>query len=407
MVPVSISYLCEMRQVIRFFLTLSVLFVVLGLCAQSPTELRNKREKLLRDLERTTERLNATKKQRSAAIGRLNLLQRQIEQRRELINTLNQEIELTDVRIALNQDFYQSLHRDLEDMRLEYGETLRAMDRNRLTQGWLVFIFSADGINDVFRRFQYLRQYQEYRRRQSRLIRDTQVSLDEKSQELSLQREEKTRLLTVAEEQGGELDKALSTQTSLVDELTGAEKKLFERVSRQESEAQQLEKAIAAAITDEMAAARRREERTAPAGGNAPPPAPDIGGDFSNFRGRLPWPAAGDVVKSFGRQPHPMVPSVTITNGGIDIEAGRSARVQAVFPGIVLGTPLIPGYRQTVMVKHGNYYTVYSNLDRILLQAGDEVEAGTTVGFTSPAGDALHFELWRGKDRQDPKRWLN
>ncbi|MEL6276024.1 MAG: M23 family metallopeptidase [Bacteroidota bacterium] len=109
----------------------------------------------------------------------------------------------------------------------------------------------------------------------------------------------------------------------------------------------------------------------------------------------------------FGRQPHPRVPSVTINNGGIDIDGGRGARVQAVFAGKIISIREIPGYRNTIMVRHGNYYTVYSNLEKVLVKVGEEIEARATIGYTSRGGDPIHFELWKGRDRQDPSKWLN
>lgn len=380
-----------------------MLFFSTLLTAQSAAELKAKRQRLLRELQSTTKELDQTKTRRSQAITRLNLLQKQIEQRRELISTLNLEIELTEERIARNEDVVNALNLDLERMRQEYAETLRAVYRSKLTNGKLAFLFSATGLNDGFRRIQYLRQYQAYRRRQSRLILDTQSTLSVQTEELEEKKVEKGELLIAAQDQGSELEQSLSSQTNLVDELTGTERRLYAKVKKQQEEHEELNKAVENAIAAEMASRRRRERNSSP---NSPAPPPAVGADFVGYRGRLPWPAKGEISKAFGRQPHPDVPSVTINNGGIDIEAGRQARVQAVFPGEVISSRLIPGYRHTIMVRHGDYYTVYSNLDRALVEIGDELEAGTTIGFTSPGGDPLHFELWKGRDRQDPTRWL-
>ena len=211
--------------------------------------------------------------------------------------------------------------------------------------------------------------------------------------------------MLVAQDQGSALEESLITQTDLVDELTGAEKKLFDQVKQQQKEQAALDKAIENAIAEEIAASRALASEST---GEKPPKPPLVeASGFAGNRGRLPWPVKGEITKPFGRQPHPGVPSVTINNGGIDIDGGRGARVQAVFAGKIISIREIPGYRNTIMVRHGNYYTIYSNLEKVLVKVGEEIESRATVGYTSRGGDPLHFELWKGRDRQDPSRWLN
>lgn len=387
-----------------FFLMCCCLTLASGLGAQSANELKKQRQTLILELQKTNQALSKTKAERSVALSRLQLLQQQIEQRRALIATLHQEVAITDSSIARNEDVIHSLNFDLDKMRQEYAQTLRIADRTKLTKSWLTFLFSATGLNDAFRRFQYLRQYQDYRRKQGKLILATQATVSKRAAKLQEIKQEKEALLLAAEEQGGEIQKALNTQSSIVQALNSEEKKLLQKVEKQRKEEQALEKSIEAAISAEIAAARARERSSNPTSSGVE--RPSLGGNFASYKGKLTWPLNGKVVKKFGKQPHPDVPSVTINNGGIDISGGPNARVQAVFPGEVLSARLIPGYRQTLMIRHGNFYTVYSNLDRVLPQVGEEVEAGATIGFTSPNGEALHFELWKGKDRQDPAKWL-
>ncbi|MEM9836025.1 MAG: peptidoglycan DD-metalloendopeptidase family protein [Bacteroidota bacterium] len=389
----------------KTLLLLIFLLMGLSLAAQSAAELKRKRQRLITSLQQTTQQLDATKAQRSAAMNRLHLLEQQIVQRRELMATLDQEIALTDSRIATNQDVIHSLNLDLDRMRQEYAETLRSAYRNQRTSGWLAFVFSASNFNDAFRRIQYIRQYQDYRRRQGRLIHETQAAISLKTTDLAEQKSEKERLLLAAQEQGNELEKALASQTTLVDDLTGTEKRLLVKIQQQQREQRALDKSIEAAIVAEIKARNARKATTAAGTTNDATVA--AGTSFANNRGRLPWPAQGDITKGFGSQPHPDVPSVTIYNGGIDLEAGSNARVQCVFEGEVISSRLIPGYRNTIMIRHGDFYTVYSNLDRVIVQVGESIELGATIGFTSANGDPLHFEIWQGKNRQDPEKWLN
>ncbi|NJO86851.1 MAG: peptidoglycan DD-metalloendopeptidase family protein [Lewinella sp.] len=299
-------------------------------------------------------------------------------------------------------------------MRSEYAATLRSAYRTQASKSWWAFVLAAQSINDGFRRIQYLRQYQAYRRRQSRLIAATKKSLEAQTATLAARRQEKEQLLLAAQDQGLQLSQALEGQSKLVEELTGAERKLLVQVKKQQSEHETLNQAVEQAIAAEMSTRRQKERATlaaatSPAANSAKAGTlsrPAAASGFGSQRGRLPWPASGKITKPFGKQPHPEVPSVIIYNGGIDIQAGAAARIQAVYGGEVISSRYVPGYRHTVMLRHGEYYTVYSNLDRVAVKVGDKLDSGAAVGYTSSNGEALHFELWNGQTRQDPSRWL-
>ncbi|MEL6391116.1 MAG: peptidoglycan DD-metalloendopeptidase family protein [Bacteroidota bacterium] len=386
----------------RFVIALFFVTLTSIMWAQSSaSELRERRRQLTLELQETTEQLEATKTQRSAAIQRLNLIQRQIEQRRALIETLNAEIEINQQRTSRNELVVASLEDDLQRLRQEYAQTVRAAYRAQHTNSWLAFILSADGFNDAFRRYRYLRQYQEYRARQSRLIMQTQQMLSQKLTELEEQRIEKEDLLLEASAQDLELRTAMGNQTNLVDQLNRDERQLAERIRRQRREQQELDSSIEAAIAAEIEARRRRERET---GTSESTEVEDA--TFANSRGRLDWPVPGEIVKPFGRQPHPDVPSVTIMNGGVDIRTTPGARVKAVSGGEVISSRTVPGYRQVMMVRHGEYYTVYSNLDRTVARVGDTIDKGATLGFMGQDSRPLHFEVWSGRERLNPSEWL-
>lgn len=131
-----------------------------------------------------------------------------------------------------------------------------------------------------------------------------------------------------------------------------------------------------------------------------------VGASISKRKGRLGWPVRGKIVRRFGSQPHPEVPSVKIENSGIDIAAGASEGVEAIFAGEVISLRKIPGLRNVIMIRHGGFYTVYSNVDHARVKAGDRVQAGDQLGLTSTGGDPIHFELWKGKTPLNPTSWL-
>lgn len=391
---------------LRLLCCLLLVVAVGELSAQSAAELRAKRQRLQRELKQTDRELRATRTRRGAAVGQAKLLREQIEQRRELLETLRQEVARNDQRLYRDSTVVASLTEDLQRMSEEYGAALRAANRARLSRGWLAFLLSAEGFNDAFRRTLYLRQYRSYRSRQSRLIRSTQSSLTERIGLLAAQRVEQDSLLRIAEDQDATLREELDIQTDIVNRLSGSERQLLARIEKQRRASEQLQREIRNAISRTVAADAASTRKARPTGSAAPRPAPP-GASIGQRRGRLGWPARGSIARPFGTQPHPEVPSVKVRNSGIDIDAGESAAVEAVFAGRVISSRSIPGAGEVVMIRHGGeYYTVYSGLEFVGVREGEDVQAGDQLGMTRSGGGHLHFEIWKGKTPLNPERWL-
>lgn len=384
---------------------LCLLLAAGGLSAQSPEALKAKRQRLQKELRQTNQRLEATRARRGAALGQANLLRQQIEQRTELLELLRTEVARNASRLHRDSTVVVSLTDDLTRMGSEYGSALRAANRARLSQGWLTFLLSARGFNDAFRRVVYLRRYREYRRRQGVVIQQTRSSLNDRMMTLAAQRSEQDSLLYAAEDQAGTLREELAIQTVIVDKLSSSEKQLLTTIGQQQEQSERLNREIREAISREIAREERRITADKKAGVvSARPDA--IGATISTRKGKLGWPVRGQIVRKFGSQPHPDVPSVKIENSGIDIDAGPNESIEAVFAGEVISLREIPGLRTVIMLRHGGYYTVYSNVDHVRVQLGDRVQAGDQLGLTGMTGAALHFELWKGKTPLNPASWL-
>ena len=382
------------------------------LAGQNRKDLENKRKKLIQDIQETTNRLQETQKSKAAAFDRYLTLQRQIGKRRQLIETLQEEIAFTDESITRTNEVVDALSRDIERLRSDYALMVRSAYRQRTSKSQLIFLFSAQSINQLFKRWQYLRQYNRYRQKQAELILQTQKTLIAKAQQLTERQQEKKLLLTSEESQQLLLDKELQDKNKLVKSLKRNESRLSAALERQQRDHQKLNGAIEAIIREEMArkrkAARSAEKTEA---NNTAAASSKIDTDpasisFQQNKGRLPWPVRGEVVRTFGVQAHPTLKGIEITNNGIDIQTSGQADVQAVFEGKVAGTQFIPGYQNLVIIQHGNYYTVYSNLEEVHVRRGEQVSSGQTIGQLSSSKNELHFELWRDKQHQNPLPWL-
>ncbi len=373
--------------------------------AQSAEALKAKRQRLQKELQKTNQRLAATRARRGAAVGQASLLRQQIEQRTELLETLYAEADRNAARLHRDSNVVVSLTDDLDRMGTEYGNALRAANRARLSNGWLAFMLNASGFNDAFRRAIYLRQYRAYRRKQARVIQQTRASLNERILVLEAQRIEQDSLLYEVEDQAGTLREELAIQTGIVSKLSSSEKTLLAQVRKQQQQSERLNEEIRAAISRAIARDEQQTKADRKAGVVASKTS-TIGGAIGQRKGRLGWPVRGRVVRRFGTQSHPDVPSVKIQNSGIDIDAGASETVEAVFAGKVISLRKIPGLNNVIMVRHGGFYTVYSNVDHPQVKTGDSVQAGQQLGLTTSKGDALHFEIWKGKTPLDPATWL-
>ncbi|TXF88731.1 peptidoglycan DD-metalloendopeptidase family protein [Neolewinella aurantiaca] len=358
-----------------------------------------------KELRQTNQRLAATQARRGAAVGQASLLRQQIEQRTELLETLHAEADRNAARLHRDSNVVVSLSEDLDRMGEEYGSALRAANRARLSNGWLAFMLNASGFNDAFRRAIYLRQYREYRRRQARLIQQTRASLNERIALLEEQRIEQDSLLYAVEDQAGTLREELVIQTAIVNKLSSSEKSLLAEVRKQQQQSERLNQEIRAAISRAIARDERKT-RTDRKTGVVASMTNTVGGSINKRKGKLGWPVRGKIVRRFGTQPHPDVPSVKIQNSGIDIDAGASESVEAVFAGEVISLREIPGLHNVIMIRHGGYYTVYSNIEHPQISKGEQVQAGQQLGLTTAEGDALHFEIWKGKTPLNPASWL-
>ena len=384
---------------------------------QNREALERQRKALIREIDQADELLRSTKQTRAAELDRFLTLKKQIATRQALVATVKREIAAVDAGEARTQAVIAALRTDVAALREEYARLLRTAYRQRLRQSKWLFLFGATGVNQVYRRWQYLRQYEAHRRRQARLIVATEAVLAEKLATLAVRRAEKQALLAEQESQVARLDAERATRNQLLASLGKDEQRLSAELTTRRADRERLNGTIETVIRAEMAAARRRRTRPAATGDAAAPAPPgpgadvDLASDFRRSKGRLSWPVQnGLVVQPFGRQPHPTLPNIFVTNNGIDLRTNAAATARAVFAGEVMSVQFVPGMHYTVLVRHGDYFSVYSNLATTEVIARQRLDTRTPIGtvHTDPQTNSavLHFELYEGKRRLNPTHWL-
>jgi septal ring factor EnvC (AmiA/AmiB activator) len=427
------------------------------LVAQNKKNLEDKRKKLTKEIEITSKLLDKTKQNKSAVYERFVTLQNQIDRREDLIQTIENEIVESENTILRNTGVVAALNEDVSKMRSEYGQILRTSYRLKALNNPLMFLLSAENLNQAYRRWIFLRNYNKYRVGQAEAIAFTQSVLSKKIVSLGRVKSEKEQLLMEMQGQKGTLTTELTDKNTMLQTLSTDEVKLRNELEQKQKTKAALDNSIERTIAeeerkkDEITVAKNKKKATpaAPKPDNSPPKEPEIAPkpidkptkltaepapkpqkvvvaevpekvveeedmtsqSFQKLRGRLPWPVDGGfIARAYGKQKHPTLKNIEITNNGIDIRSSEEAPVRSVFEGKVAGVQYIPGHDYTVIIQHGNYYTVYSNLSETNLSKGDIVAAGSLIGkvSTNPISGAaeLHFELWREKERLNPASWI-
>ena len=411
-------------------------------------KLEQQRKEALADIEQTNQLLQETSKSAKSSLNRLNLLSKQILSRKKVISLLNQELDEIEKELMTIQGEIRRLRGQLCEKQENYGKSMRGLYKRHSAQDKLLFVISAETFSQSLRRIRYLQEYADWQKRQAKEIIAKQQEIDLKKQEMEKTRAEKRALLGTRQEESKKLQSEEAVQKEEVQQLNKKQKDLKAELRKKQKQAEALNRQIEKLIAEEIAraeaearAAREKAERAAreqaakrkSSGGNtADKPmreervAATKGGyamtkeerqlsdNFGSNRGKLPYPVTGryTVVATFGEQQHSELKYVRTSNSGIDIQTAPSADARAVFNGVVTRVFVVPGYNNSVIVRHGNYLTVYSNLSQVYVKAGDAVSTRQALGkiYSDPEeGQAtiLHFQLWKEKTKLNPLPWLD
>lgn len=428
-----------MRYVWIVLLALSLSTVVYGQKSAAVRQLEQQRKEALADIEETNKLLQETAQTAKTSLNRLNLLSKQILSRKKVISLLNQELDEIEKDILNIQGQLRTLKRELGDKQTNYGKSMRGLYKRHSSQDKLLFILSAESFSQSMRRMRYLREYADWQKRQANDIVEKQAEISRKQAEMEKTRAEKRTLLGTRQEESKKLESEEASQKEEVQLLNKRQKDLKADLQKKRRQAEALNRQIEKQIAEEIAraeaeakAAREqaaakgkpvpesknepiREERVADTkGGYAMTKAEkQLSDNFANNRGRLPYPVAGrhTIVSTFGEQQHQELKYVRTSNSGIDIQTSPGADARAVFNGEVTRVFVVPGYNNSVIVRHGNYLTVYSNLSQVYVKAGDRVSTRQAIGriYSDPEdgnSTILHFQLWKEKTKLNPQPWL-
>ncbi len=393
----------------RIFLVSAFLmfFQLIGF-SQSISDLRQKKEEVEKEIEYTSQLINEIQKSERTSLNRLRLINSRISQRNTLINTISDEIKVYQECISNNTMVIELLGNDLEQIKKEYAELIKTAYRNKNSYDMVLFLLSANDFNQAYRRFLYTKQYTEYREKQAESIKIIQSVLNEKIIRLEQQNLLKKQLIQDTKEETQKLEDERLQQNSELKILQKEQQNLRNKLNEQRKVEQQLENEIQQIISEEA----RKNKDSGGSGFVLTPEQKLIGDNFAENKNRLPWPVErGIITEHFGIHQHPVLSNVQINNNGINIATEVGAKIRAVFNGEVSRVFGISGGNTAVIIRHGNYLSVYSNLREVIVKKGDNVTTKQVIGtiYTDIEEDnksILKFQIWRENQKLNPEEWI-
>ena len=407
---------------------LALVGVSFSMSGQQPTQkekLEQRKTQLQDEIEVANGILKKTQKDKELTLSQVRALDKKVKAREELIRTVQAQITNSDREIRRQKNEIARLDGEIKTLKEKYAGMIREAQKRGTPSSALAFVFASDDLQQALKRLYFLRQYSGFRQTQVEEIKALQAEKAKAITAIEAEQGRKRQLLGQEVAQKQELVAEKSQQEAAVAKLKKKESQIATDIKKKRSELQKLEKQIQKIIQDELKrqreAARKQAEAQNPgsttqAGSSSTsfaltPEGAALAKDFASNKGKLPWPVErGIITQNFGENPVPGTSGVTIKNPGVDIGTPSKSGVRAVFNGEVSTVVRIPGANRVVLIRHGNYFTVYSNLDEVFVKTGDKVTTKQSIGRVAAdpeTGEStLHFELWMDTNNQDPKPWL-
>lgn len=432
-----------MYKIVLFF-ALSVYCYTASAQSVDKDELQKQREQLRREIEETEKILKETRTTTKVNVGQLNVINKRIALQDNVIDNITGQLKFIEGDIVRSQKEVNKLNKVLDTLKQEYAKSMVYAYKTRNNYDFLSFIFSASSFNDAIKRITYLKSYRTYREMQGENIARTQSLIKQRIGELSGSKQQKSVVLQEKGKEMSELEKQQQEKQSIVSKLKGRQKELSNQLANKRKQDNKIKGMISAMIKREIALARKKAEadkkerdRLAAAAGKPKTTdtkttessttktssrpgkvAPSVlvssdadkalDASFERNRGSLPWPVNGNILIHYGNY---TIPGTTISgdNPGVTIGTQVGSSVKSVFDGEVTLVSYIED-KQAVFIKHGKYFTVYSNLSSVSVQRGQTVKTSQVIGKAGPNDDGqgeVMLILMKENNNVNPELWLH
>jgi len=405
------------RTFLFFFFSL-FLFTSVFAQVDKQKQLEEKRQALLNEIKQINTLLFKTKREEKSVLSQVEDLDSRINTRQNLIRVTNQQANLLTREINDNLGKIDHLRGELKELKEDYGSMILKSYKSKSSQSRIMFIMSSENFLQAYKRFQYMKQYTKHRKLQGESIKEKTIILQELNKDLIAQKKQKQVLIEDNKVAKTKLSNEKNDQEELIATLKKDEGKYARQIKKKQREASKIDKEIEKLIRDAIAASNAAAEKK---GGTVTKKstktfaltaeAKALAADFTNNKGKLPWPVKnGVVVKRFGNTRHPQLPNVTTYCSGVEIATENNSKARAVFNGVVMEIQKIKGANNAIYIQHGNYITVYQNMVNVQVRKGDKVttkqELGTVYTKSSSGKTILKFLVYKNTTKMNPASWV-
>ena len=394
---------------------LLLVFLCINFCVFAQDNRQKKLEAQRKQLQQEIKQINtllfSNSKKKKSALTEVEDLAVKINLRQRLIRVTNEEANRLTQLINVNQRTIDRQRKELKTLKEDYAEMIRFSYVSKSGQSRLMFLFSSENFLQAYKRFQYLKQYANYRKKQGDLIAEKTLTLQALNKDLVVQKQKKENLVKANRLVQQSFEKERLAQKELVTALKKRERSYASQIRKKQQKIAAFDKEIQRLIRIAIAASNKAAGKSKANAFTLTPEEKLTGKNFSSNKGKLPWPVEkGVVTLGFGTQPHPVVKTTKIQSNGVTIATPDNAAVRAVFEGKVLSIVSFKGSNPAVLIQHGNYITSYSNLATVFVKKGQKVAVKEVIGevFTHPTTGKteLKFGVFQTTTPVNPKAWV-
>ncbi len=392
-----------------------IVFLLLSagnLSAQTTREtLEKKRLELRNEITRINELRSSNKQKERSVLSQVEDLDQQIRSTENLIKVTNQQANLLTNQISANTNKISRLRDELEQLKEDYAKMIEKSYKSKSTQSRIMFLLSSENFLQAYKRLQYMKQYTNYRKQQGDEIMARAEELQQLNADLADQKETKDALIVENRQTRAQLEKNKAAQQDLMQNIRSKEGEFAAQIRQKQQEINKIDAQIEKMIRESIAKSNEESGSAERDVYELTPAAKALAADFVKNKGRLPWPVRSGVVTSrFGTQPHPIVKTISINNNGVNIDTDTGGKARAVFNGTVSEVQVLKGANKAVMVRHGDYITIYDNLEKVFVKRGDVVNTGQELGAVATSRTSgkttLHFLIYKNMQKMDPADWI-
>ena len=385
-----------------FSYLLLFIFLINILRAQdSRVNLENEREVNIQKINEAEKILKETENSKTVSIGRLKVINRQINNRQNLIRSLKSDINSQDREIKSLSNIISSLTNDVKLLTNEYADMIYNSYKSRSSLTQISYIFSSENYNQMFRRMNYLFQYSSFRKSQIDEIEEVKNKLKLEEENLKRVRINKDNLLRSELSENNKLQSLKGRQKKIISDLGRRQDKIREEIKNRKEALKKIDILIREIIRKESQISRSDEENI---------DLERVSSEFESLIGKHNWPvSSGFISNRFGEHPHPVIKSVKVKNDGVDIQTNKSSKVSSIFEGKVSTIAFIPGMNNVVIINHGNYFTLYARLKNLKIEKDQVINKGQIIGDLVTNGDGvteLQFQVWKNNVKLNPEKWI-